>query len=295
MKSPNLSIRQLRAFLTLAEDANFRRAAERSHLSHSAFSSLIRTVEEQLGAKLFDRNTRHVSLTPQGQLLEASARRLIGDFDRFLDDFQAHENVQKGRVNVAALPSIAAAWMPRVLEAFQMRHPHVKVELLDLTSGACLEAVRSGQSDFGISSIDPNSQDIEAEFLCDDPFFVVCRQDHALAKKRRISLEDLASIPFIQLAHSNTIRQQIEALYHPASLRPVMEVTQLATVSGLIEAGLGITLMPNLARAQFDRPPLVMRPLHRNTLARRIYLIRRSETTFSHAAQALYDLLHQRL
>ncbi|RYF79388.1 MAG: LysR family transcriptional regulator, partial [Comamonadaceae bacterium] len=117
MKTPDLSSRQLRAFLALAELRNFTRAAQACHLSQPAFSALIRTLEASLAVRLFDRSTRSVQLTPEGQRFEASAQRLLHDMQLALGDLADHAQRRRGRVHVAALPSLA---MNTVLEVEQL-------------------------------------------------------------------------------------------------------------------------------------------------------------------------------
>src|SRR5580765_79290 len=101
MPAPDLTSRQLRAFTVLADQRNFTRAAQACHLSQPAFSALIRTLEETLGSRLFDRDTRSVQLTPEGSLFEGSARRLLEDMQAAVGDLADHVERRKGRVSVA--------------------------------------------------------------------------------------------------------------------------------------------------------------------------------------------------
>ncbi|HBD32798.1 MAG TPA: LysR family transcriptional regulator, partial [Cupriavidus sp.] len=103
----NLSVKHLRAFVALATHRNFTRAAQACHLSQSAFSALIQTLEEQAGCRLFERTTRHVDLSTDGRRFEEMARRLLGDFEAAFDDLRDHAERRKGRVAIAALPSLA--------------------------------------------------------------------------------------------------------------------------------------------------------------------------------------------
>ncbi|HEY9320647.1 MAG TPA: LysR family transcriptional regulator, partial [Achromobacter sp.] len=103
----NLSARQLRAFVALADERHFTRAAQRCHLTQPAFSALIRSLEDSAGLRLFDRNTRHVELTAEGRVLDASARRLLADMDLVMEDLRDHAARRRGRVALAALPSLA--------------------------------------------------------------------------------------------------------------------------------------------------------------------------------------------
>eukprot|EP01035_Chromulina_nebulosa_P055006 gene55006-75370_t len=144
-KTPDLSTRQLRAFLALAEHRNFTRAAQTSHLSQPAFSALIRTLEDAVGTRLFDRDTRSVQLTPEGLLFEGSARRLLDDMGNAMVDLADHVERRKGRVRVAALPSLAAGWLPAVFAEFMQAWPGIRVDLDDALSDACIALVRAGQ------------------------------------------------------------------------------------------------------------------------------------------------------
>ncbi|WP_233234395.1 LysR family transcriptional regulator [Bordetella sp. LUAb4] len=294
MKEINLSTRDLRAFLALAEQRSFTRAAVQCHLSQSAFSSLIRAIEDTLGYRLFDRDTRNVELTPQGQLLESSVRRMLNDFDEMIDDFRGHATLSKGRVSVAALPSIAAGWLPGIFAEFRQRYPAIDIELADVLSAPCLERVRTGRADFALASSGVQAQDLEARLLCNDRFHLVCKADHPLARQREIGLRDLSAAPFIHLARSHSVRLQLERAFHPYPMKTVMEVEQLATVTGMISAGIGITVVPALTLYEFERPDLVSRPLRMPGLVRRIYLVKRRGASLPAAAAQLYALMLER-
>jgi len=290
----NLSCRDLRAILALADERNFTRAAERCHLSQSAFSTLISNLERDLGTRLFDRTTRHVELTPEGKLLEPSARRMLVDLEGVVGNFREYALKAKGRVSIAALPSMAAGWLPAVLTEFRDKHPGIELELFDLLSDQCLALVRAGRADLAIASAGPHEKDLRTEEFCSDRFFLVCRRDHPLATKNPVRLKDLAEHPVIQLARTSSVRQHLNAALHPLQVRTAFEVEQLATVAALVEAGLGITVVPALTLFHFRQPNLVVRPLARPAVTRRIYLVRLRGRSLSIAAQAMYELMRER-
>jgi DNA-binding transcriptional LysR family regulator len=290
----NLSTRQLRAFLALAQLRSFTRAAHRCHLSQPAFSALVASLEESLGARLFNRDTRHVELTAEGQLIEAPAGRLLADFEAMVSDVRNRVARRTGRVAVAALPSLAAGWLPAVLAEFGRAYPGIEVLLHDTLSDECLALVRAGLADFALAAAGPDSPEWAVEPLCRDRFHLVCRRDHPLARKARLEAKDLAPYPFVHFSRASSVRQHLEAALHPQQMNTVLEVVHLATVAGMVEEGVGITVVPALTLFAFERSLLVHRPLNRPGLTRTLYLARRADRKLSIAAQALYDLMLKR-
>ncbi|MGZ5848769.1 MAG: LysR substrate-binding domain-containing protein [Ramlibacter sp.] len=287
----NLSTRQVRAFLALAEHRNFTRAARQCHLSQSAFSSVIRTLEEAISVRLFDRDTRKVELTPEGRLFQAGAARLLDDFRSALEDLGEHAARRRGRVALAALPSLAAGWLPPVLAAFRAQHPGIELDVADALSEGCVERVRGGLADFSLAAIRAGAPELRTDPFCSDRFHLVCRADHPLARRRRPALADLAGEPFIHLARSSSVRQHVEAAIRPAQMNTTMEVEQLSTVAGMVRAGLGVSVVPALALFHFEHRELATRPLNAPGLVRQIFVIRRNDRSLSIAAQALLDFL----
>lgn len=294
MSEPNLSTRQLRAFVALAETRHFTRAAARSHLSQPAFSALIRSLESSLGARLFDRTTRTVELTAEGSLFLDGAMRLLRDVEVTVADLGDHVARRRGRVSLAALPALAAGWLPEVLAQFHARHPHIELDVADALSEECVERVRAGRADFALAAVRASAPELLAQPFCSDRFHVVCRSDHAFANKRRITLGDLPGQPFVHLARNSSVRQHIDTAIRPAQIHSVLELEQLSTVAGMVRAGLGITVVPTLTLFHFEHPALVTRPLHAPGLKRELFVIRRRDRSLSVAAQALFELVMAR-
>ena len=290
----NVSTRQLRAFVALAEERSFTRAAARAHLSQPAFSALIRTLEEALGLRLFDRSTRHVEPTVEGLEFEASARRVLAEFDAAWSGARERVARKRGRVSIALLPSLAAGWLPEVLAGFRQAFPGIELEVADVLSEACIDAVRAGRADFALAATRADTPELRAELFCSDAFHLVCPAGHALATAEPLRPRDLAAWPFVHLSRTSSVRQYLDAALHPLQMRTLMEVDQLATVMGMVRAGLGISVVPSLTLFHFRQPGLVTRPLSWPGLTRRIYLVRRRDRSLSLAAQSLHDWMLQR-
>jgi LysR family carnitine catabolism transcriptional activator len=285
----NISTRQLQAFITLARECNFTRAATACHLSQPAFSALIRQLEDSLGVRLFDRSTRHVELTAEGGAFELAARRVLDDVGAALSDMRERAARKRGRVSVALLPSLAADWLPAVLAGFRREHPGIEMEVADVLSEPCIERVRAGRADFALAATRVDTPELRAEPFCSDGFHLVCPAKHALSRLRDVRPKDLLAWPFIHMSRTSSVRQYIDAATHPQTLPSVLEVEQLATVSGMVRAGLGISIVPALTLYQFRTPGLVTRPVRWPGLTRRIYLVRRRDRQLSIAAQGFYE------
>ena len=291
----NIASRHIDAFLALAAQRNFTRAAAQCHLSQPAFSALIRALEDALGLRLFDRSTRHVALTAEGENFHASALRIRAEVDAALAGMRDAAQLRRGRVAIALLPSLAAGWLPGVLADFHARHPGVELDIADVLSEPCMERVASGRADFALAAIRADTPELQAEPFCQDGFHLVCRADHPLATRTLpagpAQLRVLAEWPFIHLARHSSVRQYLEAAFHPQAMNTLMEVEQLATVMGMVRAGLGISVVPSLTLFHFQQPDLLTRPLALPGLRRQIYLVRRRDRSLSVAAQALYQLM----
>jgi DNA-binding transcriptional LysR family regulator len=258
----NISSRQLDAFIALAQLGSFTLAAQRCLLSQPAFSALIKGLEEGVGVRLFDRSTRHVALTQEGAQFLDAAQRIRTDLGDAVQGLREAAALQRGRVSIALLPSLAAAWLPPVLALFHARHPGIQLKVSDLLS----------------------------ESFCADRLHLVCRADHALAALPSPRMADLKDQPFIQLARHSSVRQYLESQSRAQPLDTLLEVEHLATVMGMVRAGLGISVVPALALFHFVQPGLVTRPLADADRQRDLYLVRRRQRSLSPAAQAFHTL-----
>jgi LysR family transcriptional regulator, carnitine catabolism transcriptional activator len=294
--SPNISTRLLHAFVALAELKHFTRAAERCHTSQSALSVMIKKLETLVGTRLFERDTRKVTLTPEGELFAEAARALLDEIESAFDDMSEYVALRRGRVSLAALPSLAANGLPAVIAEYKSLYPGVKVSLHDALSDQCLSLLRQGKADIALTAPGPDFLEFEARTLCSDPFYVVCRRDHPLAKKKVVHVQDLAGHELIHLAKSSSVRQHVEILLREVQSIPSgFEVEHLATVAGLVKQGLGVSVVPELTLFQFRQLDLVAVPLHAVNLVRPILIVQRKDQSLSVASQAMLELIEKRL
>ena len=294
--NPNISTRLLHAFVALAELKHFTRAAERCHTSQSALSVMIGKLEDMVGARLFERDTRKVTLTPEGELFAEAAGVLLAEIESAFANISEYVALRRGRVSIAALPSLAANGLPSVIAEYKSQHPGVRVSLHDALSDQCLSLLRQGKADLALTAPGPDFIEFETRTLCSDPFYLVCRQDHPLAKKKLVRVADLAGHEVIHLAKSSSVRQHVEVLLKDVHVvHSGFEVEHLATVAGLVKQGLGVSVVPELTLFQFRQLDLVAVPLQSGNPMRPILIVRRKDQPLSLASQAMLELIEKRL
>ncbi|MCC6814488.1 MAG: LysR family transcriptional regulator [Rubrivivax sp.] len=284
----DLSLRQLEAFVQVADSGSFRRAAARLGQAQPVLSRLIGQAEQTLGARLFDRDTRRVEITPAGRELLPLAQRLLRDFDDTLGDFGAFMAGRSGRVSMVVLPSVSVAWVPRAMAAFARTHPQVNFALAEAPADTLLALLEAGRADFGISVRPAPQQRLHYRHLQDDPFVLVCRRDDPLAARAAVPWSVFGTRDCIKSAAHSSIRQVTDAVFlrqrTPPS--PVLEYPSVAAAGALVAAGLGITALPVLALQLVDMRELVAVPLVRPAMARPIGIVTRIGRSLSPATQA---------
>ena len=291
MKSINISARDLEAFMALESTRHFSRAAERCNLSQSAFSQRIRRIEDTAGVKLFERSTRHVALTPEGSVFADEVRRIEQDLRTALGNLQDLAARRVGRVAVAALPSVAAMWMPTAIAQYHAQHPQIDIQLFDCLAAASLALLREGKVDFAVTA-GGDLREFSTRVLRNERYWLVCRPDHPLAPKRSVSLKQLAGHPMVHMARNSSVRQHLQQVAGVEDLpSSTLEVEHLATLAALVAQGLGISIVPELTLFHFERAGLHTCPVTDKALHRPLVLAQRKGEALSVAAQAMVGLV----
>lgn len=291
--SINVDLLDLRAFLAIVELESFHRAAETLNLSQPALSRRIQKLETTVGAPLLERTTRHVGVTALGNELIPLVRRMLEEFDNSL--FAMREGSEIGRqvVTLACIPTAAFYFLPRVIRIFNDRFPRIRFRILDLTAVDGLQAVARGEVEFGINLMGASEPGLTFQPLIDDPFVLAASRDHPLMQKDEVTWADLAPYKLISVHRSSGNRTLLDSMLarENLTLNWSYEVTHLSTSLGLVEAGLGISVLPRLATPQGDHPILDIRPVTSPEISRSIGIVRRRGNVLSPPAQRFYDLL----
>lgn len=290
----NVTLRQLRVFIEVARLQSFSRAGSEIGLTQSAVSRCVRELEAEIGLKLIDRTTREVQLTDVGANLVASVSRLLGDLDDALREIREIGEQRRGRVMVAASPTIACRLMPPIIAACGQQFPYITLGLRDDVQSDVVRKVKSGEVDFGVIIGPVSADDLFTESLMSDSFCLVARDDHPLMARQEVAWRDLDGERLVMLDHASGSRPIIDAALeqHGVSAQVVQELGHPSTVYGLVQAGVGVSVLPWLAMPLPAGSSLVARPLMPRA-ERTVELVRRRDRSLSPAAEAVWNLIHQ--
>ncbi|QDY44042.1 LysR family transcriptional regulator [Candidatus Pantoea soli] len=289
----NFDLNDLYAFRALVEYGNFRLAAESICLSQSALSRRIEKLESALGTRLFDRTTRRVTLTLFGQNFAERSEQLLASVEAVLADVNQVSQERTGLVTVATVPSAAYYFMPDVIRRFQARYPRVRIKLIDSSVGNVLEAVSSGQADFGICFARNLHPSLEFIPLVEDVYVAACRHDHPLARKAALRWQDYFQQDYIALDKVSGNRTLLDqALGHLTPARAsICETRHVTTLLGMVEAGIGIAAVPAMSLPSAGHSVLTHLPLIDPVVTRSVGLIRQRGRIQSYMAAELEKLI----
>ena len=294
----NISIRQLTAFVSVADNGSFTRASEQMHLTQSAVSGLIKELESSLGIVLFDRTTRQLSLSVVGHHLLPQARRILNEMQLFENEASSLTSLAQGQVRLA-VSQFAASSMPAVIAQFAKVHPDISVSLLDCSAENVLEHIQNIEVDLGVGTelgFMESEDDISADLLYQLPFCVVMPDSHVLAQKSEIIWQDLVDIPLITL--QGPFIEQVTAELDESIASHIQQarykVNFMSTALEMTRQGFGITLclpyMPEVID-WVSANGLQMRPLAQPVKMRRFFIYQRSSRALSPASIAFKQFL----
>lgn len=290
----NLTLRQLRAFIAVADCASFTEAARQLHLTQAAMSVLVRELEAELGVRLLDRNTRRVELSEAGRDLYPFAQRVLRELEDAVHSVGELRDKKKGLLRVAAPQMMACTLMPRVIAAYRAQFPEVEVQLWDTVPELMLERVQSAQVELAIGPDGAAPPELARRPLLRDRHHFICQNDHPLARRKQVRWRELAGLPFIAPTHDFMRRLEPElaaaGLSAPLVL-PVHQVSYMSTALGLVAAGLGVTACPSYAAPLVQGHGLAMRPLVDPVFYREVCIYSAAARSLSPAAQSFVEFI----
>ena len=294
-----MEIRRLRYFVAVAEELSFTRAAERLHIAQPPLSIQIRALEQEIGARLYDRDQRHVYLTPSGKHLLERARGILADVDAAKAEVRCAELGEIGSLQLGyASSAMFTSTLTSAIRQFQAAYPQVVLSLHEMTSLDQINGLHYRTLDAGI--VRKTEVAVPAGIVVEQwyraPLVAAIAHDHPLTKKRAIGIGDLRSEPFIMYPRESGIGLywQVLRLCATAGFRPQIarEVQELTTIVGLVDAGAGVAVVPADTQS-IKLPGVSYMPLRDAGAISTLYLAFRERDRNSHLHGLLSRLRHK--
>jgi DNA-binding transcriptional LysR family regulator len=289
----NLRLGQIATFAAVADARSFRAAADRLNITQSTVSARIRQLEESLGVRVLDRTTRSVSLTREGARLLTAARHAMGELEAIALQLKDEAALQRGRVRLAALPSIVATFLLPAIRDFGALHPNIFVDVVDCVGDRAVNLVLTGEVELAVTSRGPARRDLTFTPLMSDECLVVVPPNHPLARRPRVLLSAVAKYPLLLPIRGAGMREVIDDAFNAQSLAMHVEreAINLSTLLAFADLGLGVTFLPSIYASKLD--PALCRALQvrPRPIRRDIGCVTPAGKTLSPAARAFVEFL----
>jgi len=249
----HFDLTDLQLIVNIGDASSLTRGAEKSHLSLPAASNRVKNLEDHFGTRLFHRNSQGVTLTPSGEAFLRHARLVLRQIDHLRGDIHEYARGIKGQVRMLANTTAMTEFMPAVLSRFLASHPDVTVELRERLSYLVIKAVSEGSADIGIVAGKPASSELEYIPYREDRLVLVTPLEHALSELSEVAFSDTLAYEYVGLSEWSAIHafliQAADKLGYPFRFR--VEVGSFEAVCRMIEAGVGIGVVPELVAKRY--------------------------------------------
>jgi DNA-binding transcriptional LysR family regulator len=242
-----VEIRQLRAFVAIAESGTFTAGALRVHVTQAAISMQIRQLETEIGAKVFVRAPRHVILTEAGEQLLRRARHILREHDAALDEIAELAGAERGRLRIgSASAMVLTEQLPAILTELRKQHPAAEISVTSGTSEVLVDQILAGEVDIAFVSLPVDVRGIKTERLSQDQLVAIASPQHKLSKQRTISAYTLAGERLILGERGGNTRRLIDQFFAQAgvTLRVAMELSRQQAIKRMVEEDMGVGIVP---------------------------------------------------
>ncbi len=247
-----MEVHQLRYFCAVAETGNFTRAAEREQVAQPSLSQQIMKLEEELAVRLFDRLGRSVRLTDMGQMFLPRARTILNEMRAAKEEVAQRQSSVAGPISVGVIPTIAPYFMPTRIASFSRKYPEASMTVLEDVTVRLMDSLRAGLVDLAVMALPARGHDLECYPLRTERLFAILPRGHRLAKKRTLLMKELRAEPFLLLRDDHCFRETAIEICKRARILPqvIFESGQFSSILGMVGAGLGVSIVPEMALEQ---------------------------------------------
>jgi len=291
-----MELHQLRYFVAVAETENFTRGAARAHVSQPSLSQQIMKLESEVGHKLFHRLGRKAVLTEAGVAFLERARRILFEVENAAKELGDHPSLGR-RITVGAVQTVMPYLLTPLIAALRESHPNLLINAQEDFRANLVRGVVEGDLDLAIVPTPVKDFRISVEPLLTEPLLLLVGKRHPIASRSEISISDLAEETFISLGDSSALAAQVRTFFGDQKFQPRIgfRCAQVATLKLFVSMGLGISLLPQLARLPDDRDSLTYLRITGSEPTRDLVVIRHLQRYQSRGAEQFLTLLRQHI
>lgn len=289
-----MELRQLRYFTETAATGSISAAAKRCSISQPSLSQQIISLEEEVGEQLMERRPRGIELTAAGELLLRHAKRLLREESILREQLRARSELKLGKIHFGIIQTMAPYLLPRLFSEFQREYPSIEIEVLEDRTSALIQEIVAGNIEFAILSDVPekelNKYSLQTQELFSEALLLATHEGHPLAQQSSApTVQSLQPDELIHLKEGHCLRDQVLQACGIRECHSRLQCDQLETAIAMVGANLGIAVVPQLAVNSRKIPNVVFRHFASPAPERKIYLLHRSGTQLSKAAQKLLE------
>ncbi|MFW7341145.1 LysR family transcriptional regulator [Pollutimonas sp. H1-120] len=289
----NISLVQLRAFIAVSRYGSFTLAAEALHRTQPAITVQVKQLEENLGLKLFDRTTRQLRLTTVGLELVPALSAMLHQLDGVIEISQNIRTQRTGVIRIACLPSVASSFLPVHIAEFRKQHPGISFLLSDALGDKVISMVTGGDVEFGLTDTHPNVGDLDITPLLEEQMCALFLEGHPIQSAEQVDVNRLSAHDLVLMAHGSNARRIVDNAFAAQGRVAVAscEASYMSTAVGMVQAGLGIALLPRSGvNLQVDgrlRARLIQAP----GFSRQIAIVKLKQRSLSPSAESFVQLI----
>ncbi|TNE41157.1 MAG: LysR family transcriptional regulator, partial [Alphaproteobacteria bacterium] len=293
----NMDIKHFRAFDAVARHLHFTKAAEEQNVTQPTLSLLIQQLEAEMGVQLLTRSTRQVELTEMGTEFLPLARTVVRDLELAAAHMKDLARLKRGKVSVAAFPSVATNQLPSLIVAFRQKYPDIRIQLYDGVWETVIDRVRDGEADFAIASYPEEMGDLEFQPMYDDEIMLIVTKDHPLSTRSAVRWRELEGEEIVLLSKDTGVRRSIDKTLagQGLELNAVFEPALIQTAAALVSAGAGVGVILSSYLPVIDRSNIVPLKLQEPLVLRPVGIITLSGRTLNPAAVVFKDMIAAKL
>lgn len=289
-----MELRQLQYFAKVARKQHVTQAAEELHVAQSAVSRQINQLEQELGVTLFVQKGRNLQITPAGKMFLGRIESILNDLERAVSEVQQFLDPTKGEIRIGFPHSLGIILLPTVVAKFREKYPEVKFRLKQGTYSHLIRDVINGELDLSfIAPLPESSSYVEGELLLTEELYGILPKQHKLAGEEMISLKELKNEPFVMFSDAYSLRTIVITACKKAGFVPLIgfEGEETDTIRGLVAAGLGVSLIPEMALMESSKLQPAKLRIVDPVVTRTIGLIRRKNEKLPPVAEVFQKFL----